>query len=698
MDSITSVGQIVITPSLSSLPGRGLLLAPEVVGGHKNHIHSRDTLGGNDVICFRTKVSFNFGIVEISLNSVNETSERNRRIEICRRHLGQHSFYDFISSRKPRLLDLRIIQIRSRPTGRAGFKFASGRVEAHHPLLSTRIGRAAIGIWRHLVARYSIGFDFGTESVRVLVVDVSNGHIAAQAAHSYAHGVIDQTLPTSGEKLPPDYALQHPQDWLDSAGHACRAAMRTGAVAVEDVVGIGVDFTSCTMLPTLADGTPLCLTERFGKTPLAWPKLWKHHGAKAEADRINQIAQERNESWLARYGGTIGLEWFFPKALETLNHAPDVYDAAEVWLEAGDWFVWQLVDGPFPNCAAANLTRSTCQAGYKACWNKTTGFPSNDFFRAVHPHLETIVTKKMPGRLQSPGLQAGGLSQKSATLLGLHPGTPVSTAIIDAHAGVPGAGVSSPATLVMVLGTSSCHMMNSRIEQLVPGIAGVVEDGILPEFFGYETGQASVGDAFAWVAKTFGLSHAELNERAKKLAPGSGGVMALDWFNGCRTPLMDGRLSGAFVGLTLGTQPEQLYRAVMEATAFGVRWICDTLSEHGVPVRRFVAAGGLPAKSPLLMQIYADVLGEKITLAPTDQSVALGAAILGDRRGARGDRTRGDQPGDSCDGAGARRPGVSAGPWRRKSSTRSCTGCIDRWRTMKRCEARCGNCDRLLRG
>ena len=322
-------------PSLSSLPGRGLLLAPEVVGGHKNHIHSRDTLGGNDVICFRTKVSFNFGIVEISLNSVNETSERNRRIEICRRHLGQHSFYDFISSRKPRLLDLRIIQIRSRPTGRAGFKFASGRVEAHHPLLSTRIGRAAIGIWRHLVARYSIGFDFGTESVRVLVVDVSNGHIAAQAAHAYAHGVIDQTLPTSGEKLPPDYALQHPQDWLDSAGHACRAAMRTGAVAVEDVVGIGVDFTSCTMLPTLADGTPLCLTERFGKTPLAWPKLWKHHGAKAEADRINQIAQERNESWLARYGGTIGLEWFFPKALETLNHAPDVYDAARSLARSG---------------------------------------------------------------------------------------------------------------------------------------------------------------------------------------------------------------------------------------------------------------------------------------------------------------------------------------------------------------------------
>jgi L-ribulokinase len=183
--------------------------------------------------------------------------------------------------------------------------------------------------------------------------------------------------------------------------------------------------------------------------------------------------------------------------------------------------------------------------------------------------------------------------------------------------------------MVMVLGTSSCHMMNSRVEQLVPGIAGVVEDGILPGYFGYETGQASVGDAFAWIAKTVGLSHAELNDRARRLGPGSGGVMALDWLNGCRTPLMDGRLSGAFVGLTLTTAPEQLYRAVMEATAFGLRWICDTLRDAGVPVRRFVAAGGLPNKSPLLMQIYADVLGEKITLAASNQSVALGAAILG---------------------------------------------------------------------
>jgi L-ribulokinase len=214
-------------------------------------------------------------------------------------------------------------------------------------------------------------------------------------------------------------------------------------------------------------------------------------------------------------------------------------------------------------------------------------------------------------------------------MLGLRAGVPVSAAVIDAHAGVPGAGVASPSTMVMVLGTSSCHMLNSRIEQLAPGVAGVVEDGILPGYFGYETGQASVGDAFAWLVETFKLSHDEMGRKAAALPPGSGGVLAIDWFNGCRTPLMDPNVSGAFIGLTLATKPEQLYRALIEATAFGVRWIVETLRDSGVPVRRFVASGGLPNKSPLLMQIYADVLNEKIALAESDQSVALGAAILG---------------------------------------------------------------------
>ena len=319
----------------------------------------------------------------------------------------------------------------------------------------------------------------------------------------------------------------------------------------------------------------------------------------------------------------------YPKILETLHHAPAVYRAAELWIEAGDWLVWQLTCGPFPHCKTTNLIRSTCQAGYKAMWNRQAGYPSRDYFASVDPALADVVPSKMHGTLMSPGQRAGVLSNAAATRLGLAPGIPVSSAIIDAHAGVPGAGVASPSTLVMVIGTSSCHMMNSRIEQLVPGIAGVVEEGILPGYFGYETGQASVGDAFAWVARTVGLSHEELNARAAKLPPGAGGILAIDWLNGCRTPLMDGRLSGAFIGLTLNTRPEQLYRAMLEATAFGLKAIVHTLRDAGVPVRRFVASGGLPAKSPLLMQIYADVLDEKIKLAASDQSVALGAAILG---------------------------------------------------------------------
>lgn len=478
-------------------------------------------------------------------------------------------------------------------------------------------------------ARYSLGFDFGTQSVRVLLVDVNSGRIARQATSDYPHGVITQSLPTGGAPLPPDYALQHPRDWLDALAVACRSAVSQARVPISSIVGIGVDFTSCTMLPAKNDGTPLCLIDPFQTIPLAWPKLWKHQGAKTQADRINQVARERKEPWLQRYGGSIGPEWFFPKVLETLDAQPVAYEAADVWIEAGDWLVWQLIAGPYPDCTAEKITRSTCQAGYKAMWNSKSGFPSSSYFAAVHPKLADVVTAKLPGTMLAPGQRAGELTEAAASLLGLRAGIPVSAAIIDVHAGVLGAGVAEADTLVMILGTSACHMLNSKTEKLVPGVAGIVEDGILPGFFGYESGQVSVGDALAWLAQITGRSHDELSRHASKLSPGSGGVMALDWLNGCCTPLMDGRLSGAFIGLTLDTRPEQLYRALLESTAFGVRWIADTLRDAGVQVKKFVAGGGLPGKSPLLMQIYADVLGEEISLAQSDEPVALGAAILG---------------------------------------------------------------------
>ncbi|MEW6301948.1 MAG: ribulokinase [Verrucomicrobiota bacterium] len=472
--------------------------------------------------------------------------------------------------------------------------------------------------------KLALGLDFGTESVRALLVDL-RGQEHGSAVVRYAHGQITDTLPLSGEKLPPDFALQHPQDWLDSSARAVRQALRQAHADAGDVLSIGVDFTSCTMLPALRDGTPLCQLKELAREKFAWPKLWKHHGAKSQTDRLNALARERNEPWLARYGGIIGLEWFFPKMLETLESAPHVYEAAEVWLEAGDWYVWQLTGGD-----ADSLARSTCQAGYKAMWGGDTGYPSREFFRALHRDLEDVVLEKMPGRLVAPGQPAGTLHGSMAKTMGLREGIPVSAATIDAHAGVPGAGACEPDTLVMVMGTSSCHMLNSSVNKTVPGVAGVVEGGILPGFYGYETGQAAVGDAFDWLRRSVGQKDFKaLTKQAEALPPGSAGVRCLDWFNGCRTPLMDGSLTGAFTGLTLNHGPQHLYRALLEASAFGLRWIVQILRDSGVPVHRFLATGGLPHHNPLLVQIYADVLGETIEVHPSKQGPALGAAILG---------------------------------------------------------------------
>lgn len=468
----------------------------------------------------------------------------------------------------------------------------------------------------------ALGLDFGTESVRALLVDLT-GREHASAIVRYPHGQILERLPGTGEKLPADFALQHPQDWIESTAQAVRAAIRTAGST--EVIGIGVDFTSCTMLPALADGTPLCLTKKFAGNKYAWPKLWKHHGAKTQTDRINALARKRKENWLGRYGGTIGLEWFFPKMLETLEYAPKVYDATEVWLEAGDWFVWQLVGG-----AAEQLPRSTCQAGYKGMWSKKEGFPSSEFLKGLHPKLKNVVAEKMPGRFLAPGESAGQLTETMAKKFGLRAGIPVSAAIIDAHAGVPGAGASEAGTLVMVMGTSSCHMLNSNKYRAVPGVAGIVEDGILPGFVGYETGQAAVGDAFDWLRRTLGQrDFTELTAKAAALPPGAEGVLSMDWFNGCRTPLMDGGLTGAFTGMKLSHGPAHMYRALLEGSAFGLRWIVDLFRKHGVPVKRFVATGGLPHHNPLLVQIYADVLGEAIEVHPSKHGPALGAAILG---------------------------------------------------------------------
>ncbi len=474
---------------------------------------------------------------------------------------------------------------------------------------------------KHL--QVALGLDFGTEAVRALVVDLG-GRELASAAIPYAHRQITHRLPGSQRALPAKFALQHPADWLESAAQAVIAARQQAGICADSVIGIGIDFTSCTVLPTTIDGTPLCVLEQFADEPMAWAKLWKHHGAQSQADRLNRIAHERKESFLARYGGTISLEWLFPKLLETLECAPQIYHAADLFLEAGDWVVWQLVGTP------RTVPRSTCQAGYKALWSVADGYPSDEYFAAAHPDFSDVVSRKLSGDLLAPGTSAGGLAAGFAERLDLRTGTPVSAAIIDAHAGVPGAGAAEPGALVMVLGTSSCHMVNSRSERHVPGVAGVVRDGILPGFYGYETGQAAVGDAFAWLQQLTGTSRlSQLGDEALGLPAGADGVRCVDWFHGCRTPLMNDRLRGSFSGLRLHHRPAHLYRALLEATAMGVKWIADALRDGGVLVEQFIATGGLPHHHPELMQVYADVLGESIVVHPSRHGPALGAAVLG---------------------------------------------------------------------
>lgn len=471
-----------------------------------------------------------------------------------------------------------------------------------------------------------LGLDFGTESVRALIVD-RQGRELGSAVESYTHG---QIVPGSAQArrmfppdLPPHFALQHPQDWLDSAIKAIREAC--AAIDPATVAGIGVDFTSCTMLPCDRAGMPLAAARPdLASRPHAWPKLWKHHGALHACDTINRIARDMNEPWLARYGGLVGLEWLFPKMLEVIESDPEVADAAELWIEAGDWLVWQIAGG------RGEPARSTCQAGYKGCWSPLDGYPGRAFLAACHQGLLEVIDHKLPGRHLAPGTPAGEVSESFAARTGLRVGVPVSAAIIDAHAGVPGAGVAEEGALVMVLGTSGCHMLMAKEERLIPGVAGIVRDGILPGFVGYETGQAAMGDAFDWARRLVGASDfASLDHAARAVPAGSDGLVMLDWLNGCRTPLMDGSLTGVITGLTLHHTPAHVYRAALESSAMGLRWIVTILREGHVPVTRFVATGGLPRHNPLFVEIIASALGAPVEVHGARHGPALGAAILG---------------------------------------------------------------------
>lgn len=477
---------------------------------------------------------------------------------------------------------------------------------------------------------YVIGIDFGTLSGRALLVDAETGREVATAVHSYADGVIDQHLPGSSKPLPPDYALQNPADYIEVFRRAVPAVLRESGIRPEEVKGVAVDFTACTVMPTLRDGTPLCAVEQWRANPHAWVKLWKHHAAQPQADQVNETARRRGERWLPLYGGRISSEWAFPKMLQVLQEAPQVYAAAERFIEAGDWVIWQLTGVE---------TRSACFAGYKAMVTDD-GFPSRDYFAALDPRFADVVETRLSRKFAQLGERAGGLTEQAAGWMGLLPGTAVAVANVDAHVTVPAVRATAPGKMVAIMGTSTCLMLVGDTLQTVEGMCGVVRGGIVPNKYGYEAGQSGVGDIFAWfvdhgvpqeyfdAAARAGLDiHAYLEQEAARQRPGEHGLLALDWWNGNRSTLVDADLTGLLVGMTLGTRAPDIYRALIESTAYGVRVIIEAFEGRGLPVREFVAAGGLPEKNKLLLQIYADVLGRPITLSGSGQAPALGAAM-----------------------------------------------------------------------
>jgi L-ribulokinase len=474
-----------------------------------------------------------------------------------------------------------------------------------------------------------VGVDYGTLSGRAVVIRAADGAELGSAVFDYPHAVLTETLPGGGAPLGPDWALQVPSDYIDVLRHAVPAALADAGVDPARVVGIGTDFTACTMVPTLADGTPLSELPQFADRPHAYVKLWRHHAAQLQADRINELAAARNEAWLPRYGGLISSEWEFAKALQLLEEDPEVYASMQRWVEAADWIIWQLT---------GNYVRNACSAGYKGILQDGQ-YPSAEFLAELNPDFADFVTTKLDQPIGQLGAAAGTLSAQAAAWTGLPEGIPVAVGNVDAHVTAAAGNALEPGQMVAIMGTSTCHVMNGHELRDVPGMCGAVDGGIVPGLWGYEAGQSGVGDIFGHFVATQvpagyseraaaeGLTvHEYLTRLAATQQVGEHGLVALDWHSGNRSVLVDHELSGLLVGETLATRPEDIYRALLEATAFGTRTIIETFATAGVPVSELVVVGGL-VKNKLLMQIYSDVTRLPLSLITSDQGPALGSAI-----------------------------------------------------------------------
>ena len=477
--------------------------------------------------------------------------------------------------------------------------------------------------------KYTIGVDYGTLSGRAVVVRVSDGAELGTGVFEYPNAVMDTKLNSNGAKLGPDWALQDANDYVEVLKNAVPAAVKQAGIDPAQVIGIATDFTACTMVAVLEDGTPLSQLAEFADRPHAYVKLWKHHAAQPQADRINQLARDRNEAWLPRYGGQISSEWELAKGLELFEEDPEIYQRMYKYVEAADWIVWQL---------GGNYIRNACTAGYKG--NLQDGqYPSEEFFEALSPGFGKFAETKLKHKIGQLGAEAGKLTAQAAAWTGLPEGISVAVGNVDAHVTAPAAQATQPGQMVAIMGTSTCHVMNGDVLAEVPGMCGVVDGGIVSGLYGYEAGQSGVGDIFAWfvnnqvpasyfeAAAKAGIGiHEHLTNLAATEAIGEHGLVALDWHSGNRSVLVDHELSGLVLGLTLTTKPEQIYRALFEATAFGTRKIVETFAASGVPVTEFIVAGGL-LKNQFLMQMYSTITRLPLSTIASEQGPALGSAI-----------------------------------------------------------------------
>lgn len=481
--------------------------------------------------------------------------------------------------------------------------------------------------------KYAIGLDYGSLSLRGLLVQVEDGMSVAEHVSEYASGILEEKLPGSDVRLPDGFALQNPMDYIHATYEVLSKLAKTPGVDAADIIGIGLDSTACTIMPVDEAYWPLCLKEEFAAEPHAWIKLWKHHSAQDQADRLNRVAQEMDLSFLKRMGGGISGESGYPKILETLECAPEVYAAAHRFMEVGDWIVWLLT---------GKETRNDVVASFHMQWDKTEGFPPNEFFRTVHPGLDGLIDEKIGRDVQNVYERAGVLLKEVAEKTGLRPGISVCCNNGDGNTPLNCLQIHREGVGALILGTSSVLMFLTKEKKLVKGCVGAVDSALLPGYYGHVFGQSAAGDALAWYmdnmlphrywleAEKEGCSvYAYMDRKIAAVPAGSGGVVALDWFNGCRSLLMNARLSSVLAGVDLRTKPEEIYRAIIEALAFGYRNMLDACAGEGIYFDCLRVCGGFALKNPGAMQVFSDVLGLPLEVSVLTQAVCLGSAISG---------------------------------------------------------------------